>query len=266
MHNDHDLELIAALAEDRLEDPAPAEDLVRTCPECADAFHSHRTVLDAAADDAIAPLDDLERRRLRTSVWEALEADRAAGSPRPAFPSQARPKTPWWYRVAPVAAALVVVVGVGANLVRQDGDQATATTAAGLTAPVDSMATLDAADATAGSDTTTAESGPSEQTVANTTAGAEEEETALRQFDPDELAEAAADFERRVGDISDETADPALACVADDSLAPPDNVVATEAAEVGGAPAWFVAFGTRQQVTSVNVYAEDGCEVLYRGE
>ena len=130
MHFRHDLDLLDALAEGRLADPAEAEALVASCPECADYYRSYALVRAAIAAEPPPRLGDWERQRLRSSVWQQVST--------PA-------KAPWWYRVAPVAAALVVVVGV-ASLVGQmsgggDGAEVTAGAPAG---EVESVSAFDA--------------------------------------------------------------------------------------------------------------------------
>ena len=262
LHQDHDLDLIAAFVEGRLDDPAPAEALVAACPECAHDFQSHQTVLEAVRVQPHATLDDLERRRLRAAVWEGIEAE---PSPAAAPPVPARKaSTPWWYRIAPVAAALVVVVGVSANLVPQGGDSATTeelrTTGPGVDAlerPEMATEGTDAADATSMADA------PETTAAATaTTSGASGGATELAST---EMEEAATDFaERAVADSTD--VDPEAAeCVAGDPEANA-SAVAAESAVIEDTETWLVGLGTPTEVTGVVVYAADDCRVLYRGD
>lgn len=118
-NHDHDLEIVAALAEGRSTEPDRAHELVRTCPVCAQAYRDHRTVLEAIARDPVPQLDERERLGLRSSVWGDLDLDSA-----PAPPTTRPARSPWWYRLAPVAAALVVVVGIAVVLPRGGDDSA----------------------------------------------------------------------------------------------------------------------------------------------
>lgn len=101
MHHEHDLDLLDAFAEGRLDDPRPAESLIESCPECSDHYRDYAVVRAAVAAEPAPLLGDLERRRLRAAVWEEIGTETAPAR-----------STPWWYRVAPVAAALAIVVGV----------------------------------------------------------------------------------------------------------------------------------------------------------
>jgi len=270
MHNDHDLDLITALAEGRLEDPAAAEDLVATCPECAQVFDSHRTVLEAVALQDPVFLDDFERRRLRSAVWEALELEEIPVTTAIPRPSGAL----WWYRVGAVAAALFVVVGVGSQLVSERGDETGATfaTTGGELAPTDRFNTFEGPAAgseeqfteeTSSAAQDEAASSEEADSPATTAAGAD---TSGLQVDADDLAEAAAQFGRRASASEEAHSESALTCASQDQAAPAAPVVATEPVDVDGAPAWFVAFGSESEIVGVNVYVDETCEVLYRDE
>ncbi|MGA7269927.1 MAG: hypothetical protein WB239_02530, partial [Acidimicrobiia bacterium] len=102
MHTDNHLDLIDALVEGRSSDPAAARHLVATCPECGEAYQAHLAVKQAVESQPIVPLSEVERRRLRAAVWSGLDAATAPAR-----------TTPLWYRIAPVAAALVLVIGLG---------------------------------------------------------------------------------------------------------------------------------------------------------
>ena len=103
---DHDHELIAALAEGRLdpERAAEAERAIAENPAAAELLAAHRLALDATANAPRAALTDEERSDLRMRVSEAIGLDR---SPEPAT----RRRTPW-AAVSIAAATLAALVAV----------------------------------------------------------------------------------------------------------------------------------------------------------
>src|SRR5690606_40623733 len=103
MHHDHDLDLISALAEGHLEDPAMAQELVASCEECAELYHAHLTVREAVTAEIRPQMTNSERVRLHNSLWAEVE-------PSPA-PPPARPANPRWYRLMPVAAGPGLATG-----------------------------------------------------------------------------------------------------------------------------------------------------------
>lgn len=263
MHRHHDLDLISALAEGRLADPGPAEELVATCAECADAYRSHRLVLDAIAAAPPGLMDDLERRRLRANIWEALQEDSSSAAPAGAGSLPPAPPIPWWYRVAPVAAALVVAVGVGSMFIGGGEGEETMVT----------ITDLLSADAPAGEgDDGTFEASPEAFTAPETTAAASDtaEDESLDTFQAaddgrasltiEELEEAAAEFADRAEAGRTELMAEGFDCQADDV---DDPVIATEEAEVDGDLVWFVAFGRADEVSLVRVYRSGDCTILY---
>jgi hypothetical protein len=258
MHQNHDLDLIAAFAEGRPDDTAPAEALVAACAECAEIFRSHRIVLEAVQLQAPIAMSDLERHRLHASVWDSLQT----GASSTATPAKKAARTPWWYRVVPVAAALVVVVGIGANLL-SGGDTASgvfetvADTAGG---PADAYRPLGADEEQAD----TAETSAGADALSTETTAAAAGETQLMAPDAD-LEEAAEDFQQRAVADAAEVADEARACVEADPAAE-GTPVASESAIVEDTEVWLVGLGTPAEVSSVNIYAEADCDVLYRGE
>lgn len=260
MHQNHDLDLIAAFAEGRLDDTAPAEALVAACGECAEIFRSHRTVLQAVRLQAPVAMSDLEQHRLHTSVWETLHP--GASSSSAATPAKKAAGTPWWYRVVPVAAALVVVVGIGANLL-PGGD----TTSGGLETvgdtargPAEAYRPPGADEAQAdAAETTAAADAPAADTTAAASSGTE------MMASEAELEDAAEEFQQAAVAAPAEVADEARACVDADPAAE-GTPVASESAIIEEEAVWLVGLGTSEEITSVNIYAEADCEVRYRGE
>jgi hypothetical protein len=99
---DHDLELIAALVEGRLEDETEARALLESSPELLAEYEAQRLAYEALRGLGPMTLSDTERARLHRDVWTELRSD-----------TQAQPaRRPWYYTWASVAAGLFVVVGL----------------------------------------------------------------------------------------------------------------------------------------------------------
>lgn len=114
MH-DHDLDLIAAYADGTLtDDTSHAERLVASCEVCRAEYERQRQVRDLLRGLAPVRMAEAERARLHEAVWSRIEARREVVPP---APSRVPRRVPWWLRLAPVAAGvLVVVVGLGVLL------------------------------------------------------------------------------------------------------------------------------------------------------
>lgn len=174
---DHDLELIAALVEGRLEDETEARALISSSAEAREEYEAQRLAYESLQTLGTAHLTEAERTILHRDVWTELRAETATRGT----------KAPWFYRWAAVAAGLFVVVGLVAVLSGQDagdifneiaaqsggdgeGGAESSTTAAGAT------------DMDSGGDDARAESAPTETTEAmgegTTTADAAADENA----------------------------------------------------------------------------------------
>lgn len=124
MH-EHDLDLIAALADGSLRDETEARALVDSCDICHTEYLEQTEVLALISNAPSARMTELEKAALHRDLWTELR-------PAPA----GAPSTPWWQRWSYVAAGLFVVVGlVGVlNLAQDGGGEAADTTAAEATA------------------------------------------------------------------------------------------------------------------------------------
>lgn len=109
MH-EHDLDLIAALAEGSLDDESVARALVEECQECREEMLAQEKALTALASVPPTGMTDWERARLHRDVWTGIRGDE------PATRGPIR-----WYRWAYVAAGLFVVVGLAGVLNRGFG-------------------------------------------------------------------------------------------------------------------------------------------------
>lgn len=117
---DHELELIAALVEGRLEDETEARALIESTPEHRAEYEAQRTAYEALSVIGTAGLSEAERTSLRRDVWTEL---RAAQTP-------ARARTPWYYRWVPALAGMFVVVGLVTVLNQGGADESAGTEAA----------------------------------------------------------------------------------------------------------------------------------------
>jgi hypothetical protein len=101
MH-DHDLDLIASLADGSLDDQTEARARVETCQECRREYESQVSVLAALAQVQPATLTEIEKAALHRDLWTELRLE----------PAGKTTATPWWYRLSYAAAGLFVVVGL----------------------------------------------------------------------------------------------------------------------------------------------------------
>jgi hypothetical protein len=149
----HEIDLIAGLVEGSLEDESEARALVAKSDEARAEYEMQNVAYEALRDAEPVSMTENEKATLHRDLWTAL---RQAPQPAPK-------RTPWYFRLAPVAAALFVVVGLGAVLTQgvlnqQSGDEAaTAQTfaeasdgVAAETTRADSGGTEEAADTTGG--------------------------------------------------------------------------------------------------------------------
>lgn len=105
---DHDLELIAALAEGRLEDEAEARALIASNEEARAEYEAQKLALDALSGPSPVSMTETERASLRRDTWSELRS--GVGT------SSQRSTSPWYYRWVPVAAGMFVLVGLVAVL------------------------------------------------------------------------------------------------------------------------------------------------------
>ena len=105
MH-DHDLDLIASLADGSLDDQSSARALVETCQQCRQEYESQVSVIGALSRLEPARLTDIEKATLHRDLWTELRGEAV----------KSRPATPWWYRWSYAAAGLFVMVGLVAVL------------------------------------------------------------------------------------------------------------------------------------------------------
>ncbi len=107
---DHELELIAALAEGRLEDESEARALIASSAEHLAEYEAQKLAFETLRSTPPAAMTDIERAALHRDVWTELR------SPVPVGASG----NPWYYRWMPVAAGMFVVVGLVA-VINQGG-------------------------------------------------------------------------------------------------------------------------------------------------
>jgi hypothetical protein len=131
---DHELELIAALVEGRLEDESEARALIESAPEFRAEYEAQKIVFEALRGAGSASLADIERAALHRDVWTSLRegADISSG------------RGSWYHRWVAVAAGLFVVIGLLAVL-SQGGGEDSGETFAEIAADLDESATTTAA-------------------------------------------------------------------------------------------------------------------------
>ncbi len=100
MH-EHDLDLIAALADGSLDDETEARALIESCDQCLSEYQDQVEVLALLVATPTARMNDLERAALHRDLWTELRKS-------PSKPGSA----PWWLRWSYVAAGLFVTVGL----------------------------------------------------------------------------------------------------------------------------------------------------------
>ncbi|HUG31525.1 MAG TPA: hypothetical protein VMM14_01425 [Acidimicrobiia bacterium] len=111
---DQELELIAALAEGRLDDETEARALIESAPEYREAYEAQKLALEALSGARTAAMSEVERLSLHRDLWTELRKEPA---------TVARPRNPWSLRLAAVAAGLFVMVGLVAVLSQGTADQ-----------------------------------------------------------------------------------------------------------------------------------------------
>lgn len=98
----NEIELIAALAEGRLEDETAARALVDSSAAHRAEYEAHKTALEALSAIPSAQLSEHESAALHRDVWTELQAQ----------PTTAAAKAPWYYRWSYAAAGLFVIIGL----------------------------------------------------------------------------------------------------------------------------------------------------------
>jgi hypothetical protein len=209
---DHDLELIAALVEGRLEDEAQARALIASSDVARAEYEAQKLAYESLRSMGAAHLTEDERAALHRDVWTELREG-----------SSVKAKTPWYYRWAPVAAGLFVVVGVAAVL--SGGGQEAATTFRDIAAELggdgdegaaaSSTTAAEAADLYSGGDDAGGEAPATDTTQATTdgTSTAEEMDNGEALYAADAARVREGEFTARLQDY-EEASDPAVdACL-----------------------------------------------------
>lgn len=162
---DHELELIAALVEGRLDDETEARALVSSSPELREEYEAQKLAYEALQGADPVGLTESERSELHRDIWTGLRPhpDIAPGR-----------TTPWYHRWVPVAAGLLLLIGV-ATVFYPGGQDSGDLTDLAADAPTEGAETTIAAAEAAG-DGDQAEADGGEAT--NTTASSREEAAA----------------------------------------------------------------------------------------
>lgn len=257
---EHELELIAALVEGRLEDETEARTLIDSSPELREEYEAQKLAYETLQQAGTASLRDTERATLHRDIWTDLRSGSSAQAS----------KTPWYYRWVPVTAGLVLMVGLVAVL-GQGGDDS-GEEAVSLAADI-AATTTTAADATA----TGGEAAPSDGDDAAMTESASEQGEADggRAVSPEEtefltmLAEQVREGELAGTDLEPFDADEQTAertdCLAGIGLEG-HRVVATTSSPEGETLLVTVPDESDLSEAPVGFVAPDSCELVYLDE
>lgn len=115
----HEIDLIAGLAEGSLEDESEARALVDRSEEARAEYEAQKVAYEALRGAEPVSMSESEKAALHRDLWTTLQQT----------PQATAQKAPWYLRLAPVAAALFVIVGLGAVLTQgvltqESGDEA----------------------------------------------------------------------------------------------------------------------------------------------
>lgn len=257
MHRDHDLDLISALAEGRLAASAMAQELVDSCEQCAELYRAHLTVREAVEAEIPPQMTNAERVRLHNALRAELEPAPVAPAPSP---------NPWWYRLMPVAAVLVVAIGV-TTILNSGGDGGTEEARETLATASDDAGADGATEMAPQADSPPPEADEEAETfVAPDTTAAmddaeqtESTESPSSDFSRAELPAAVEEFRDRARTGDRTVADEAFEC---DPPADVEQLLALESATVDGQEVWFAAYGEADDVGPVVVYRRSDCEMI----
>lgn len=100
---DHEIELISALVEGRLEDETEARALLDSSPGLQAEYEAQSLAYEALTSAGPAKLGEDEKTALHRDVWTALRSEQTSS------PSRA----PWLFRWVPVVGVGIFVVGIG---------------------------------------------------------------------------------------------------------------------------------------------------------
>jgi hypothetical protein len=130
-HNSHDLEVLAAYASGYDPDRTAAEVLVSSCEDCRAIYEEQLRMRSLLSHAETVRLTESEAVQLVTAIAGAMPGSvRRLDTSKP----QPKPLSPVWGRLMAAAAALAVVIGVGATIASQNSSENAATTFAADTA------------------------------------------------------------------------------------------------------------------------------------
>jgi len=193
----NEIELIAALAEGRLEDEAAARALIDSSPTYRTEYEAQKTAYEALGSIPPAKLTEHETAALHRDIWTELQAR----------PLPATTKTPWYYRWSYAAAGLFLVVGLVlvvdqtnpnfAPTALLGSDDSTAETFAESSAGLDTVDTTSAD----GAAPATTESAVADDAAAEGSAGAARDGGVAQYAAPDFAGLSELAKQTRLGDL-----------------------------------------------------------------
>lgn len=182
----HEIDLIAGLVEGSLEDESEARALIARSNEALAEYKAQKVGYEALRSVEPVSLTETEKAALHRDLWTALQQ----------APQRAARKTPWYIRLAPVAAALFVIVGLGAVLTQGVLTQLSGNEAA----TVDTFA--GASDGRS-AETTQADSGGTEEAPDTTVAMGEDADDGAADLADEEAAQMAPALATAFAQIAD---------------------------------------------------------------
>jgi hypothetical protein len=256
---DHDLELIAALVEGRLDDETEARALIDSSPRHRTEYEAQKLAFETLRDAGTAALTETESAQLHRDLWTALRTEAAA---KPA-------KTPWYYVWAPVAAGLFVIVGL-VTVLNQVGGVEADQLAADLPVTTAVAETLDTsesgAEGGASAPTTESEGRATVTTAATGSDGSTDEAAALYATEAEQLrrGELSAPLQEFTDTGAD--ADSDQACVEEAGLA--DHVILATLTSPDDGHEVAVAHPEDETLSDSPIVFVDlsTCEIVYRDE
>lgn len=258
---EHELELIAALVEGRLEDESEARALIDSSPELREEYEAQKLAYEAMQDAGTVSLQEAERAALRRDIWTELRSGSAGLAP----------KAPWYYRWVPVTAGFLLVVGLVAVL-GQGGEDAGEETV-DLAADMAETTTAEAMDESEGE--AASDDGQQAETTGDddSAAGAgilSEDALDVYQREADLLRQGVYGEHLRSYDSADETIE---TCVEESGLdghrilatlsAPMEE---TDTPEGENRLAVVYPEGTQLEAAPISFVDLDACEVVYTDE
>jgi hypothetical protein len=254
---DHELNLIAALVEGRLDDETEARALIDSSPQHRSEYEAQKLAYETLRDAGTASLSETESARLHRDLWTALRTEAAA---KPT-------KTPWYYVWAPVAAGLFVIVGLVTVLNQIGGveaDQLAADLPVTTAGDAETLDTVDSGAEGGGSATTSAAGAPG--STGSGTDGSTDEARALYAAEAQQLRQGDLNAPLEAYEDSSTEADSDQACVEEAGLSDHRILATLTSPDDGNRVAVAHPEGETLADSPIVFVDLSTCEIVYRDE